>query len=273
MTIDELAHAAATDARRHAVRDVDPSTALRQLHRARRRRSVGTALSVVVVGVLAVAGGGAVVAHQRTRAAVVPPLASPTPTVDPQCTAPRITCLGPGLYRVALPVPVTIAVPPSFAGETVFLGDDAMEDYRNDVVDPAGVTVFENAVPVRYDETWNRDQAAGTTAQSMATWLSKRPFLVRTSITPTSVGGRPAWRVAGELKPGAGLPATKSNDSVAPTFTGTRWNAAYSPRLTGSYTLVDVPGAGVVVIWSWTTDTDPQALMGNQDFIDGLTFG
>ena len=273
MTIDELAHAAATDARRHAGRDIDPSNALRQLHRARHRRSVATALSVVVVGALAVVAGGAVVAHQRTGAVVVPPLASLTPSTDPQCSVTGITCLGPGLYRLALPVPVTVAVPPSFEGATIALGDDAAEDYRNDVTGHTGVTVFEKAVPVRYDNTWSRDATAGTTARSMTTWLSKRPFLTHTSITPTSVGGRPAWRVAADLKPGVDLPASKNNESAAPTFGGAVWNAAYTPSLRGSYTLLDVPGAGVVVIWSWTLDKDPQALVGNQEFIDGLTFG
>ena len=272
MTIDELAHAAATDARRHAARDVEPSTALRQLHRARRRRSVGTALSVVVVGALALVAGGAVVAHQRTGAAVVPALASPTPTVDPQCKVTGITCLGPGLYRVKLPVPVTMAVPPSFAGQSIFLGDVAVEDYRNDV-DATGVTVFEKAVPVQNTNKWVRDTTAGTTAHSVATWLSKRPFLTHTSVTPTSVGGRPAWRVTADLRPGAQLVAMKNADQVAPTFTTSYWEAAYSPYLTGSYTLLDVPGAGVVVIWSWTMAKDSQALVGNQDFIDGLTFG
>jgi hypothetical protein len=47
----------------------------------------------------------------------------------------------------------------------------------------------------------------------------------------------------------------------------------YRANLTGQYTLLDVPGAGVTVIWSWTLNHDDHALAGNQAGIDGLSFG
>ena len=49
--------------------------------------------------------------------------------------------------------------------------------------------------------------------------------------------------------------------------------SGYRPNLTGQYTLLDVPGAGVTVIWSWTLNHGNQVLAANQAFIDGLSFG
>jgi hypothetical protein len=88
------------------------------------------------------------------------------------------------------------------------------------------------------------------------------------------VGGRPAWHVTGDLKPGAALPAPKATGNVAPTF-GRAYSDSmgYRPGLTGQYTLLDVPGAGVTVIWSWTVDHRDRVLAANQAFINGLSFG
>ena len=143
--------------------------------------------------------------------------------------------------------------------------------YRGDV-ETTGVSVAENATPVRDDYSWARDQSAGTSAKSVATWLSKRPFLQHTAVVPTQVGGLPAWRVSGQLKPGARLLAHKNDAPVAPTFIDDGGQMAYSPSLIGEYTLVDVPGAGLTVIWSWSLDHGPKALAGNQAFIDRLAF-
>jgi hypothetical protein len=143
--------------------------------------------------------------------------------------------------------------------------------YRGDI-DTTGVSVAENAIPVKDDYTWTRDPAAGTTAKSVATWLAHRPFLTNTALVPTHVGGLPAWRVSGQLKPGARLPALKDSVKVAPTFLNDIGHMAYAPNLIGDYTLVAVPGAGITVIWSWSLDHGARALAGNQAFIDRLSF-
>ncbi|MDP9241489.1 MAG: hypothetical protein M3O55_12780 [Actinomycetota bacterium] len=145
----------------------------------------------------------------------------------------------------------------------------------------SGVSVLENARAVRNDASWSRDPAAGTTAFSMATWLSNRPFLAGAKVTRTMVDGRPAWRVSAGLKPGAQLAVVKLGEGdVAPTFTednkttdSNRTTMAYNRTLTGDYTLVDVPGAGVTVIWSWTVGHPRATLAGNQAFVNGLSFG
>ena len=61
--------------------------------------------------------------------------------------------------------------------------------------------------------------------------------------------------------------------TVAPTFASGPAKAGYSPALTGEYTLLDVPGGGVTVIWSWNDNHNGQALAGNQAYIDTLSFG
>jgi hypothetical protein len=42
----------------------------------------------------------------------------------------------------------------------------------------------------------------------------------------------------------------------------------FSRYLTGDYTLLDTPGAGVTVIWSWTMHQPRSALAGNEAFVD-----
>ena len=138
-------------------------------------------------------------------------------------------CLGGTRYKVTdMPVPVTVNLPANFRGEFNKLGAATLEDYRSDL-DQTGVTVFENAVPVRNDASWTRDPAAGTTAHSMATWLSQRPFLTNTTLTATTVGGRQAWLVTGDLKSGVPLLSVKDGNAAAPTFSGDNATAAYSP--------------------------------------------
>jgi hypothetical protein len=155
-----------------------------------------------------------------------------------------------------------------------------MESHRTDV-DRTGVTVLEDARAVRYDSSWAADPSAGHTAESMAGWLSQRPFLTGAKVTPTTVDGRRAWTVSAQLAPGARLPAEKlAEGAVAPTFTEglpsaniLRITMGYHRNLTGDYTLVDVPGAGVTVIWSWAHRQPRAHLAANQPFIDGLSFG
>lgn len=276
MTIDDLARAAATDARRTAVRHIDPATSLRQLHRIRRNRTRLSIVAAMAAAVAFLAGAGALMTNDRTANPVNRPASSPTPTDSGPCADRAIRCLGGGRFRVALTVPVTVTLPANFQGAFSTRRKDLLEDYRNDI-ETTGVSVGENAIPVRDDASWARDPAAGATAASVARWLATRPFLVHAALTPTSVGGLRAWRVSGQLKPGAALPALKNGSRmVAPTFKSamdSNSNAGYATDLTGEYTLLDVKGAGVTVIWSWTQGHGTRALAGNQAYIDGLSFG
>jgi hypothetical protein len=259
VNIDELARSAATEARTVAAESIDPAAMLGRLYRTRRNRSVASIVAIVIVAVAVAIGAVAARMGSGNDSA---------PAVSTQARP----CAHATCHHVVLTVPVTFTLPDTFQNGFEQQSLDVIEVYRGDVA-TTGVSVAENAIPVKDDYSWARDPAAGTTAKSVAMWLSKRPFLRRTAVVPTQVGGLPAWRVSGQLKPGARLPAHKSLQPVAPTFIdGGGGQMAYSPSLIGEYTLVDVPGAGITVIWSWSVNHGPKALVGNQAFIDTLAF-
>jgi hypothetical protein len=196
-------------------------------------------------------------------------------SIDSPCNNFTIFCVGPDRFRIAMPVPATVTLPDNF-GDISRMDESAFEAYRSDV-NSAGVSVLENAVPVRNDASWTRDPAAGTTAVEMANWLAARPFLTGAKVTATTVDGRPAWRVVAALKPGAPLRADKLTEGrVAPTFIDVHTTAVggttmgYNRTLLGEYTLLDIPGAGVTVLWSWALDLPRTQLAGNQRLIDSL---
>ncbi len=67
------------------------------------------------------------------------------------------------------------------------------------VMDPEGSKPVEGRKP---------DPAAGSTAQSIATWLADRPYLETTSVVTTTVSGLPAWQVDVRLRDSATATAT-----------------------------------------------------------------
>jgi hypothetical protein len=275
MSVDELGRAAASAAR-VTTATVDPELMLRRLHRRSRRRQIASITAATAVFAVVLAG---VVVLARPTAA--PPTSPPTPrpsastptasaSTDSRCNNDTIICVGANRLRISLTVPVTVALPENF-DDIVRLGDTSFESYQTDI-DSAGVTVMENAVPVQNTDGWSRDPSGGTTAATMAHWLAKRPFLTGAKVTATTVDGRPAWRVSAVLKPRAALRAVKLTEgAVAPTFTdGHETTMGYNSTLAGEYTLLDIPGAGVTVLWSWTLDVPRSRLAGNRAFIDGL---
>ena len=67
------------------------------------------------------------------------------------------------------------------------------------------------------------------------------------------------------------LPPPERVGNSAPTFrTAGSGQAAYGRKLSGEYTLADVPGAGLTVVWSWTLSGEDLTL--NQAVIDSLSF-
>ena len=259
MNIDELARSAAADARGVAAGAVDAPSMLARLYRTRRNRSIASIVTIVIVALSAVIGTLVARAGSNTAA---PPATSPHACTSANC---------PKVHHVVLTTPVTFTLPHAFQNGFQQLSLDVVEVYRGDI-GTTGVTVVEHATPVMNDYSWARDPAAGSTAKSVATWLSQRPFLEHTAVVATRVGGLPAWRVSGQLKPHARLHAHKSGLPVAPTFANSGVHLAYSASLIGDYTLVDVPGAGLTVIWSWSVNHGPNALIGNQAFVDRLHF-
>ena len=272
MSIDERGRAAAAEIRRASASGVDPTTILTALHRRRRHRTVGTLVAAVAACLAIVAA--LLVAHnqvtKRGSEPATPPTTHRTTPPGRQCGA-LVTCLGGRRYVIDLRVPVTTTLPANFKRDFHAAGPHLLEAYRKHF-NATGVSVMEDATPVKYDGSWTRDPEAGRTAASVAHWLATRPFLTNTTVNRVRVGRLAGWQVKGDLKPDAALPASKIIGSVAPTFAADDGTDGYRPGLTGDYTLVDVPGAGVTVIWSWSFNGE-STLRGNQAFIDGLSFG
>ena len=269
MSIDELARKATTELRRAATATLEPEDMLRQLHRARARRTGVLAATALVLAIVAGIGVTSILtAHDRTGPTDRTATAVGLP--GSLCRQTDVTCLGSRRLRVDIAVPVTATLPRTFQ-TSIRVVPRGAEFYRADA-EATGVTVMENARAVRYDGTWRRDPGAGTSARSMARWLANRPFLTDTTITRRTLGSRTAWLVRGTLRPGAGLPATKAA-RVAPTFANGEFTAGVGPLLRGTYTLVDQPGGGVVVIWSWHFGQSRPLLAGNRELIDSLRIG
>ena len=126
----------------------------------------------------------------------IPAIDQPSETIAQALCSSSVTCLGNDRYKVDLARPVTLTLTPDFDEGLEFSpGSTLLDTYRNDA--GAGVAVFEKTVPAKYDESWSRDPKAGRTAESVARWLSRRPFLEDTTLTQTTLGGLPAWRVTG----------------------------------------------------------------------------
>ena len=279
MSIDDLAREAAADARRQAVQRVDTGSMLGQLHRMRRTRNIASVVSVLGLVAVVLLGGGLLARQYDTASIPLPPATQPTPTASAARSIPNdgcsdevVTCLGDDRYHLALQVPVTVTVPGNFDSNFNVWDTTSLEVYRNDFK-TVGVTVLESPVPVLDDGSATRDVSAGSTAEAQAAWLAQRPFLGHTHVTRTTLDGRTAWRVTGTLKPGAKLTTRKTAQMVAPTFFGGTAKAGYWPGLVAEYTLVDVPGSGVTVIWSWAVYEHSRVLRANQPLIDSMHFG
>jgi hypothetical protein len=252
---------------------------LRRLHLARRRRTRAAAGSAGLAVIVALLLGGYVSGVIGQPVEAGPPAGHGAPSDAPPaevqllgrvCGDPRVACLGGRRAEVALTVPFRVDVPRTFVGDFNFGGPATVDDYRSDT-DHVGVAVLEGARPVTYDGTWETDLDAGTTAAAVARWLADRPFFSDAVTTRIMVGDLPAWRVTPTMKPGVRLPANKGR-ATAPTFAGDGSSMGTGPGLDGEYVLLDVPGAGLTVIWSWSYEKGPEVLTENRRYVDALRF-
>ena len=283
MSIDTRGRTAA-DGLRTAGPPIDSGTMLRAMHDVRRRRNrrailAGTLAAVVVAAVVLVAVRPAGHTAEPGR----PPTTGtgcPTPFVGHQPLAlgeslAGVTCLGGRSFRRDMAVPVAFTLPPTF---TIVIenGQDRhwvwfarMQDGERDMDN--GVTVMEQAVPVRPTTAAGndiavdgvRDPTAGTTPESVAQWLSKRPRVTRATVTATTLAGIPAYRV--DLAQGEGLVPVFAQGSPS----GVRFGIA-----AGTYVrcwLFELPGSGLSLVWS-QTHRDVADLAVNEAVVDTLRF-
>jgi hypothetical protein len=258
MGFDETARKAGIDLREATHGDVE--AALAELQRAvpgrRRARISVVTFAVAAALVVAVAASRSLLPEQSRNLEPAPPpqeVTLPTSSPGHGCEHPLITCYGGRRSSVAMTVPMRWKIPDDF--NMPYSGDPPttglVETYTRRGV-PGGVTVLEG---ISAAETLHEYVPVPEvrTAESFANWLVQRPFLSSSPVRTGSVAGQRAWIVDAVVKPGrpAG-PATCNaaidcypiilvEDSMVGTWQG----------LANRYTVLDLPGAGVTVVWSW----------------------
>ena len=116
----------------------------------------------------------------------------------------------------------------------------------------AGLAVLEGVLPAKNQA----DPAAVpgiSTAESFAKWIARRLFLSASPVRTGHVDGNPAWIVDVEVP--AGLPAGPATCAQTfpcyPVLLQGTWVSGAWHLVAGRYTVLDLPGAGVTVLWSW----------------------
>lgn len=263
MNVDELARRAGRDLRELERFDVEEG--LDQLQRVvihRRRVHATLAVSAVACVVLVVLA--ATWLHVRDTRQSTDPVGQPTgapsdgpPTSANDCGL-RVSCLGGRTYTVALDAPVTWTLPRGF--EAPYSGSpsrDSVETYYRG--GRAGVTVLEHVRAATASATPRAVPGVGT-AEELANWIANRPFLSSSSITSGELDGHRTWSVDVEVPRGVPEGPATCNARLAcypVLFQADRtsfWTAGAWPDITSRYTVLDQPGAGITVVWSWSNE-------------------
>jgi hypothetical protein len=282
--IEDLARRAADDLRSATRSDVEAG--LLDVYAAHRHHRRHTAAAVVATVVLAL-GAGWWGGQALTEATAVnpEPVGHPPVVVPPEaCTGP-VHCLGLQTYRIDLTRPVRWHIP---SGYGVASGDGAsdwlVESYADRQSDSgggpyipdtvAGVTVQEG-VRVPSDDGATVRPGVADTPHAFVSWLAARPYLDASSVVPTRIDGRPAWRVRVTLKAGVGDGPAMCNGRFA-CYAITRTPDGVVTGIWGDmvadYTALRVPGAGTTVVWSWAFSRDRAALARNREVVRGISW-
>lgn len=267
MNIDEIARRAGRDLRESV--HVDVHAALEEIERVapRRRRAHVLVTVAAAASVLVLLAGAAQLLGSAPRQEGAPaeqPTGVPSEAVErPEfgCRHPLITCHGGRTYTVDLAVPMTWTLPPGFGAPYSGGGptDGSVETYRRDR--SGGVTVLQH-VSAAAEAALPRPVPDVDTAEALADWIRERPFLSSSAVRETEVAGLPAWTVDVDVRPGLPEGPATCNSRIAcyPVLfvsTGTSgWVAGAWKGMTSRYTVLDLPGSGVMVVWSWTFGRD-----------------
>jgi hypothetical protein len=271
MSVHDLARAASADLRSHTVADVDAGLDALLVAHDRRRRHSRFAIGLVAAAAVLVAWWGvAGLDDHRTRSEP----ADHTPGGRGVCADAQVTCLGNRTYRFSLDSPIRWHIPRGFGvGSGAGVGDLLVESYWSHHGNNVGVTVMERVRTASQKTSTDPAPGVPATAAGFVGWLASRPYLHATTPRPISLDGHDGWRVRVSRRGSAtGGPAMCLGDTTpcravtsAPIVTG-MWG-----DLVADYVVVDLPGSGTLVAWSWATGHDTRALALNRTLIDGIT--
>ena len=213
---------------------------------------------------------------RNTQPAPQPVETTAPPTVDTGsgsgCDHRWVDCHGGRHYTVWLTVPMDWTIPHEF--EAPYSGaaptTSRVETYTQ-TAGGGGVTVLEN-VSAATSEPFPAAVSAVVSAESFANWLTGRPFS-SSQLHTGRIDGRPAWIVDAVVRARrtCWTGQLQQDDRVLP------HHASRRPRdreawagLTSRYTILDLPGAGITVVWSWGLDGEvPPAAV---KVTDGIRF-
>jgi hypothetical protein len=263
MNIDDTARRAGQDLREACHVDIEAAFAefQRAVPRRRRARTAATSFAVAAAVVVAVAVSRWLVPDgpQDTQPVPQPDETTSPSTVDASSgsgCAHRLVICGDGRRStVLLTVPMDWTIPHGL--EAPYSGADPTTT-RVETYNPTGsggVTVLEN-VGAATSETLPTTVSDVVSAEAFASWLTDRPFFSSSRVHAGQVDGRPAWVVDTFVRrdePGgpalcnrttACYPTMLQGDHVIGVWAGLR----------SRYTVLDLPGAGITVVWAWGLD-------------------
>ncbi len=265
--------------------DTDAELAdLRLTHRRRRQVSVVVGLTVACLmaatfGILqppatprvAPAAGGAATDTNAASEAPHPQACHP---------APGIRCLDSGLVLVEAATPYTFRLHSGFSPELRTRGlrtSGAIDIYQDRRDTAAGATLLTRVLPATRS-------GLGTylDAHDLARWVAARPFVRASDVEAGVHDGLRSYSidVSRERSSGPSLKrdlwCNRSDPSCRPLLTQQRGSRRFETGIRDSmvsrYTFIDVPGLGVVALWSWAMGRNHDALDRNAHVLDTVDF-
>ena len=286
MNLDDVARRASRELREVVSAETAPDfSEFQHLATSRRRTRIALAAAILAVLLGAVTGATQWLDSGSGRRSgepaheVSPTTLQETTAAADQfgCLHPRITC-GPGqqMYGVDLDVDLTwklvhdFGAPYSGSGPT----DTFVESYLADR--QAGVSVFEQ-VQVAAQQRSPRPLADIRTAQEFITWVSERPYLQASSVRRTTLSGQPAWTVDVRVPhdaaagPGRCINHAACHPVIYQAGAGSPWIAGLWGGMTARYTAIDLDGAGITVVCSWSFEG--QIPWESDEMVEWIHFG
>ncbi len=265
MNIEDRARRAGHDLRQATPASVDAALGELQVAAPRRRRAHAAAAACAVVAVVGLIGAArwllpsdAGIGQPATQPGASTPATQTSADRGDGCDLSIITCHGGRSYTVALDVAMDWTLPRGFDAPYSGSPPDSqfIETYLND--GRAGVSVLQDVSAASPQSAPGPVPGIGS-APALATWISQRPFLESSSVRTDRVDGHPAWTVEAQVGVGRPPGPATCNGRIKcyplmvqddGSFVGA-WRG-----MTSRYTVMELPGAGITVLWSWTFDSD-----------------
>lgn len=262
-----------------------------ELKAARRRRTrigAGLAVAACIVGLLAVL----LTPGDDARDSVPPVQPSTDTTRQPvvtsaACNTALFECVDG--TAVAMTMGTRVEWDPSANASTVtdFTADRARDEvllveiHRSDTDSDeyAGVDIVQDVRAPSLTHTGRADRTVADDPRAIAQWLAQRPDLRASAAREGTFDGRPAWTVTVRPTIADEDATAECNDRFACTpilhvdGAGRLATQGVFEGLVSRFTFVEVPGSGVVAVWSWALPDDQRLLQGNRALVSSITFG